>query len=128
MWKKCFLFHFQISFQENKFSCFRYSNFMTSWNASVWNKKYILLNIFGQFMSYCKRKNVIKKNSAETWTWKNWFQTFLRLQIIKHNLYYKMKFLKESTYIRYVLAKPSKFFKIVTLTSSDSFLLYPLKN
>ena len=41
---------------------------------------------------------------------------------IKHNLYWKMKLLKQATYIRYVLAKLSKFDQIRTQTSLDFFL------
>ena len=54
-----------------KIKNFKYSNFMTSSNASAYNKKYISLNNlrnrlivsikFGQFMSYRKRKGIIKK-------------------------------------------------------------------
>ena len=43
-------------------------------------------------------------------------------QKIKYNLYWKMKFLKESIYIRYVIAKLWFFFQISLLTSADSFL------
>ena len=58
----------------------------------------------------------------------NKFQAFLCLQRIKHNLYWKMKFLKQATYIRHVLAKQSKFVQISTLTSSDSFYRGFLEN
>ena len=44
---------------------------------------------FGQFMSNYKRKKGPE----------NWFQALLRLQRIKHNFYWKMKFLKQATYI-----------------------------
>ena len=45
----------------------------------------------------------------------------LCLQRIKHNLYWEMKFLRQTPYIRYVLVKLSKFVQIRILTSSDSF-------
>ena len=44
------------------------------------------------------------------------------MQKIKHNLDWKMKFLKQATYIGYVLAKLSEFNETTTLTSLDSFL------
>ena len=62
---------------------------------------------FYQFMSYSKRNN---------------FQALLCLQRIKHNLYWKMKFLEQATYIRYDIAKLSKYVQISMLASSDYFL------
>ena len=53
----------------------------------------------------------------------NYFQTLLCLQRIKHNLYWKMKFLKQATHIKYMIAKLSKFVQISMQTSLDSFLL-----
>ena len=44
------------------------------------------------------------------------------LQRIKHNLYWKMKLLKQATYIVHVLAKLLKFVQISTQTYSYSFL------
>ena len=35
----------------------------------------------------------------------NQFQALLCLQRIKHNFYWKMKFLKQATYIRHAIAK-----------------------
>ena len=59
-------------------------------------------------MLYSRRKNFIKK------FYKNYgLKTSTRhlscLQRIKHNFYWKMKFLKQATYIRYVIAKLLKF-------------------
>ena len=45
----------------------------------------------------------------------------LSLQRIKHNLYWKMKGLKQATYIRYVLAKLSKFAQISTIPRQTPF-------
>ena len=53
---------------------------------------------------------------------KNQFQALLCLQIIKHNFYWKTKFLKQATYIGYVKAKLSKSVQISMLTSLESFL------
>ena len=47
----------------------------------------------------------------------------MRLEKIKHNLYWKTKLWKQATCIRYALAKPSKSVQISPLTSLDSFLL-----
>ena len=61
---------------------------------------------FGQFMSYYKRKihqKILQKLRPE-----NLIQALLCLQRTKHNLYWKMNFLKQATYIRYVLAKLSE--------------------
>ena len=73
---------------------------------------------FGQFMPYYKIKKNIKKfykacnpNTSST--------PFLCLQRIMHNIYWKMKFLKEAAYIRYVLAKLSIFVQISTLIPFD---------
>ena len=51
----------------------------------------------------------------------NYFRALLRLQRIKHNLYLKMKYLKQPAYIRYVTATASKFVKIIMHASSDYF-------
>ena len=76
--------------------------------------KHSLLMKFGQFMSYEKRKNFIKE----------FYQNcgLLCLQRIKHNFYWKMKFVKQATYIGYVIAKLSKSVQISMLTSFESFL------
>ena len=75
---------------------------------------------FDEFMSYYKRKNLIEKFH------KNWlvnqFQALLCLQKIKHNFYWKMKFVRQATYNRYVIAKLSKFVQISKQTFSDCFL------
>ena len=52
----------------------------------------------------------------------NSFLALLCLQRIKHNLYWKIKFLKQPACITYVIAKISKFVKVSMHTSSDSFL------
>ena len=68
--------------------------------------KHSLLMKCGQFMSYYKRKNFIEKFHGN-WDLETSSRPFLCLQRNKHNLYWKMKLLKEATYIRYVLAKLS---------------------
>ena len=75
---------------------------------------------FGQFMSYYKEKTS-SKDSAKTAAWKL-VPGLLCLQRIKHNYYWKMKFLKQAIYIRYVIAKLSKFVQISMLTSTKSSL------
>ena len=92
-------------------------------------KKYILLNNlgskrsqltkFGQFIYYKRKKyqKILQKLPSE-----NSFQALLCLQRIKHKLYQKKKFLKQTTYIKYPTAKPSKSIEISMLTTSDSFL------
>ena len=57
---------------------------------------------FRKFMSYYKIKKIYQKIRQKLQT-ENYFQDFLCLQRIKHNLYWKMRFLKQATYIRYVL-------------------------
>ena len=54
----------------------------------------------GQFMSYYKRKNVIKKFYKKA---------LLCLQRMKYDFYWQMKFLKQATYIKYAIANLSKF-------------------
>ena len=44
-------------------------------------------------------------------------RALLCLQRIKHNFYWTMKFLKQTTLIRYVTAKLSKFVQFSTLSS-----------
>ena len=53
---------------------------------------------FGQIMSYYKRKKIIKQFHKKLRP-ENKFQALLCLQRIKHNLYWKMKLLKQATYI-----------------------------
>ena len=68
---------------------------------------------FGQFMSSYKRNNFMKKIPQKLRPG-NQFQTLLSLQRINHNLYWKMKLLKQATHIRHKLAKLSKFVQIST--------------
>ena len=96
------------------------------------NKKYIsLINLgskhsllmkCGQYMSYYERKSFIKKFHKNCNLLKTSFkQVLLCLQRIKHNFYWKMKFLKQATYIRYVITNLSKFVQISKVTSTESF-------
>ena len=71
---------------------------------------------FGQFVSYYKRKNCIKKiyknfglktSSRSFWVANN-----------EHNFYWEMKLLKQAIYNRYVVANLSKFVQISILTST----------
>ena len=80
--------------------------------------KHSLLMKFDQFVPYYKEKKIIKK-LHKIFT----LETSSRpcLQRIKHNLYWKMKLLKQATSIRYILAKLSNFVQISMQTSSDSF-------
>ena len=71
-------------------------------------------------MSYCKGKKFNKK-FFKTCAPENQFQDLLCLQKIKHNLYWKMKFLKRATYFRYVITKPSKFAQISMRLPQDPF-------
>ena len=106
-------------------------NSMTSSNAETLNKKYILFNNsrgklslfmkFGQFMSYSKGNNFIKR------LYKNWGQKpvpgfFLCFQRVKNNLSWKMKFLKKSANVKYVIAKLLKLVQMRMLASPNSFL------
>ena len=52
---------------------------------------------FGQFKSFYKRKNFLEKLQIPLP--ENQFQTLLCLERIKHNLYWKMKFVKQATCI-----------------------------
>ena len=74
---------------------------------------------FGQFISYYNRKK--KSNISTKLRPENYFQAFLCLERIKHNLYWKFKFLKQASYIRCVIAKLSKFIQISMQTFSNSF-------
>ena len=49
-------------------------------------------------------------------------QTILCFVLSRKNLYWTMKFLKQTTYISYALAELSKFVKTSTLSSFDCFL------
>ena len=57
--------------------------------------KVSLLMKFGQFMSYSKGNNFIKK----------FYKNCSLKTISNHSLYWKINFLKSSTYIIYVIAK-----------------------
>ena len=100
---------------------------MTSSNALAQNNKFILLNnleskqsvneILPAYVILQKKKmyqKIPQKRRPE--------KALLHLQRIKHNIYWKMELLKQTTYIRYVLAKLSKIVQISTQTSSDSLL------
>ena len=106
--EKCFLFHFKSSFHSRENQIL---DIQISWRHQIpqhktrntfywitWEANTVLIK-FGQFISYCKF-----------------------LQRIEHNLYWTMKFLKQTIYIRYVIEKLSKFVQISTLTTPDSFL------
>ena len=67
-----------------------------------------------------KNFNIFQKNSVYP-------KTFYLKSLLKHNLCWKIKFLKQSTYIKYVLAKLSKLVQISILAFSDSFLEDSLK-
>ena len=71
--------------------------------------------MFGLLISYYKR-------SYKNWDLKTSSRPLFYLKSSKHNLYWKMKFLKQATYIRYVIAKLLKFIQIKMQASSDSFL------
>ena len=108
---KCFLFHFRSSLRS------RENHILIFWYILLNNlrSKHSLLMKFGQFISYYKRK-ILLKIFTKTAT-----QKLLWLQRIKHNIYWKIKFLKQATYIRYVLAKLSKFVQISTPTFQIPF-------
>ena len=74
----------------------------------------------GQFMSYSKGNKLIKK-IYKNCCLKTSFRLFKCFQKVKHNLFWKMNFLRKSTYIRYVIAELSKLIQISILASSDSF-------
>ena len=106
----------QKLFSFSRKSDFRIIHFKISWRYHMprhktrntfhwvtWEVNSLLIK-FGQFISYYKRKKFIKK------LYKNCVlktSSTLCLQRIKHNLYWKMKFLKQATYIRYVRGKLS---------------------
>ena len=86
----------------------------TTWEISS------LLMKFGQFVSYYKRKNFIKKfhKNFDLETSSMPFCVYKELSTTSTGKWN----LKQATYIRYTLAKLSKFFQISTQISSDSFL------
>ena len=75
-------------------SNFRVLDIQISWRHQMPKHKtrntvyWITWDKFGQFMSYCKRKAVIKKTAKilQKLRPENWFQTLLCLQRITHNL------------------------------------------
>ena len=83
--------------------------------------KHSLIMKFSQFMSSYKRKNLVKKFYKNCGL-KTSSRPCFCLQRIKHNFYWKMKYLKQATYIRYVIAKQSKFVQVSMLTSSEFFI------
>ena len=90
---------------------------MTSSNAWAKHKKHILLKKFGskkkvnQFWPvYVILQNTkLYQKSPQNLQPENQFHALLYSQRIKHNLYCKMKLLKQATYITYVLATLLKF-------------------
>ena len=65
---------------------------------------------FSQFTAILQKKKNYQKIPQKLLPG-NYFQAILCLQIIKHNLYWKMKLLRQATYIRYVLTKLSNLSK-----------------
>ena len=66
----------------------------------------------------------------KNWNLKTSSRPLLCLKRSKHNLYWKIRFLKQATYIRYVITKLSKFIQIEMQASSESFsrrILWKLK-
>ena len=113
---KTFFISLQMLASFSKKSNFRTWDILISWRRQMlkyriratfywitWDlgRKHSLLMKFGQFMSYCERKKLLK-NSKKTLTWKLVSPLFY-LQRIKQKLYWKMKFLMEATHIRYVV-------------------------
>ena len=62
---------------------------------------------FGQFIPYSKRKKINQKILQKLQP-KKLVPGPFEFAIIMHNLYWKMKFLKQATYISYVITKLSK--------------------
>ena len=67
---------------------------------------------FDQFMSYILQKKKTYEKNLQKLRPGNYFQSFLCLHRIKHNLYWKIKLLKQPTYVRYALGKLTKFVQI----------------
>ena len=70
-----------------------------------------VVNEFGQFMSYHKRKGLISKISTKTAAWKLVPDPIVFAKNQTPPLL-KMKILKQATYIRYVVAKLLRFLQI----------------
>ena len=87
-----------------------------------WKTWEVNMVCYWNLASFCHitKEESLSKNSTNTATWKL-VPGFLCKQRIKHNLYWKLNFLKQGTYNRYLLVKLSKFVQISTLTFSDSF-------
>ena len=81
----------------------------------TWSKHSLLMKC------HIVNEKITSKNSTNTAITKIVPGPFVFAKI-KHNLYWKINFLKQATYIRYILSKLSKSVQISTLTSSDSFL------
>ena len=77
-------------------------------NTFYFGSKHSLLMKFDQFIWHIKKEKTLLKYFTKTATWKL-VLLLLCLQRIKHNPYWKMEFLKQTTYVRYVLVKLSKF-------------------
>ena len=69
----------------------------------TWGKN----TVIGEIWPYQKRKKFIEKFHKKLWP-ENYFQAFSCFQRVKHNLYCKMKFLKQASYIWSVIAKITK--------------------
>ena len=69
---------------------------------------------------YITKEKILSKNYSKLETWKTSSRPLLCFKRSRHNLYWKMKFLKQTTYIRYVTTKVSKFIQINIQASSDS--------
>ena len=113
---KTFFISLQMLASFSKKSNFRTWDILISWRRQMlkyriratfywitWDlgRKHSLLMKFGQFMSYCERKKLLK-NSKKPLTWK-FVSPLFYLQRIKHKLYSKMKFLMQATHNRYVV-------------------------
>ena len=83
--------------------------------------KHSLLMKFDQLIGHIEKEKILLKYSTKTATWKL-VLVLLCLERIKHNPYWKMKFLKQTTYVRDVLVRLSKFAQTSTYTSSDLIL------
>ena len=114
---KNFFISLQKLFSFSRKSNFRILDIQTSWCQQMPKTRNTFYWKFGQFISYYKQKNFIKKFKKNC----N-LETSSQAQRIKHNLYWNMKFLKWAIDIRHVLAKLLKFVQISTLTPQDCFL------
>ena len=98
--EKCFFISLKKLISFSRKSNFRILNFQISWCHQM--PKHKTRNGF-YWISLEVSKTVSSRSSTKTAARK--LPPGLSLQKIKHNLYSKMKFLKQSTYIRYVMWK-----------------------